>query len=223
MRLRWRVRSMLISVALVAIGLAAWVALERRSEHFTHLAAYHLQAHGELVDQAGGPLQCLQLEGDEALEAVMEGPSRPEASKNTSPTRPRRTIGIFSRSTATPPRGRGCPSRPTRHPRRWRTPELMLMRVTFKRFGTGTNSFRAASSNGETAVDCVVCWRGSACSTGRLDWPSERRRASAAPRSSSTRRWPDSIGRLESHRVAVARSQGGSHAEPPDVQCFCTC
>ncbi len=73
MRLRWRVRSMLISVALVAIGLAAWVALERRSEHFTHLAAYHLQAHGELVDQAGGPLQCLQLEGDEALEAVMEG------------------------------------------------------------------------------------------------------------------------------------------------------
>ena len=72
MRLRWRVRSLLVGIALLATGLAAWVAIERRAGRFRSLAAYHLPANGILVDQAGGGLECVQVGEDETLEAAVE-------------------------------------------------------------------------------------------------------------------------------------------------------
>jgi hypothetical protein len=72
MRLRLRLRTLLLGVALLAVGLAVWMAIERRSKQFTRLAAYHLQAHEILVDQAGGPLQCLQVEGDDTWETAAD-------------------------------------------------------------------------------------------------------------------------------------------------------
>jgi hypothetical protein len=70
MRLRLRLRSVLIGVAMLAIGLAAWVTIERRTERFTHLAAYHLQAHFILAEQADGPRECLEPEDDDWETAV---------------------------------------------------------------------------------------------------------------------------------------------------------
>ena len=72
MRLRWHLRTLLIGVALLAVVLAAWRAIDRRSRRFNHLAAYHLQAHEILADQAGGPLDCLEIEDGETFEAAME-------------------------------------------------------------------------------------------------------------------------------------------------------
>lgn len=72
MRFRWRLRTLLIGIALVAIPLAAWSAIQRRADRFTHLAAYHLQAHEVLIDEAGGVLECLQVEDGETLDSAAE-------------------------------------------------------------------------------------------------------------------------------------------------------
>lgn len=71
MRLKCRVRTLLIGVAALAV-IFAWVAIDRRSKRFNDLAVHHLQAHEILVDQAGGPLDCLQVSDDETWETAAE-------------------------------------------------------------------------------------------------------------------------------------------------------
>ncbi len=150
------------------------------SEHFTHLAAYRLQAHGELVDQAGGPLQCLQLEvpGVGSGHGRLSQPKGKQEYLAYKASTSLQRLEKYRNAAARP----WLVSRPTRQPPpQWRTPELMLMELRSSGSRSWTNSFRAAASNGETAVDCVVCWRGSACSTGRLDWPSDTAGESLGP------------------------------------------
>jgi hypothetical protein len=70
MGLKWRLRSMLVCVAALAICLGAWVSIQRRSERFSRLAAYHLQACDVLLEPAGGPLECLRLDVDGSRKVV---------------------------------------------------------------------------------------------------------------------------------------------------------
>jgi hypothetical protein len=70
--MRWHVQSALVAVAVVAVLLGAGLAVRRRAERLVRTAAYHLQAHELLVEQAGGPLECVEAEGDEDFEEATE-------------------------------------------------------------------------------------------------------------------------------------------------------
>jgi hypothetical protein len=72
MRLHWRLRTMLVGVAALAVVLASAAAVHRRAEHFRRLAAYHLQACDFLLDQAGGPVKCLQVGEGEDWDTELE-------------------------------------------------------------------------------------------------------------------------------------------------------
>jgi hypothetical protein len=58
MRVRVRLRTIMIALALLAGLLGTASAIERRVESFNRLAPYHVQAGHVLIDAAGGPPLC---------------------------------------------------------------------------------------------------------------------------------------------------------------------
>jgi hypothetical protein len=58
MRVRLRVRTVMLAIALVAGLLGVAAAMERRVESFKRLAAYHEQASSVLIASAGEPVFC---------------------------------------------------------------------------------------------------------------------------------------------------------------------
>ena len=140
MGLRWRVRSLLIGVAPSAIGMAAWVVVQRRSEYYTHLAAYHLQAQDRLRGGRRLP-PCFQLGEGETLETweeeLVAGRGRREHLAYRASTYHRDLFEKYREAASR----RGCSSRPTRRRLRWRTPGWTLMRAILKRSATGANPY----------------------------------------------------------------------------------
>jgi hypothetical protein len=70
MRLQMRVRSFTIAIAAFAGLLGAAAAIERRSESFKRLAAFHLQASSILMDGAGERLFCVTGLSEADLERI---------------------------------------------------------------------------------------------------------------------------------------------------------
>lgn len=58
MRLRWRVRSLMAGMAILAVLLGAAAGIERRRESFRRLAAYHFHAEDSLFERAGPLPDC---------------------------------------------------------------------------------------------------------------------------------------------------------------------